>query len=115
MENFVSQLLPAHTFEKLKIFNLNDRIELTDQFDEVTLLFADIKGFTNYSNSVQPEQVVVMLTELFKEFDMLCLKYNVYKVYTIGDCYVVMGFIDSSNRDPQNEALNVVKMGLSMI
>lgn len=56
-----------------------------------------------------------MLRSLFTEFDKMCLKYRLYKVYTIGDCYVVMGFIDSANRNPELEALNVVKMGLSMV
>jgi phospholipid-translocating ATPase len=55
MEEFVSQLLPTHAFNKLKQFSLNDKMDLTDEFEEVTILFADIKGFTNYSNSVVPE------------------------------------------------------------
>ena len=38
-----------------------------------------------------------------------------YKVYTIGDCYVVLGFIDSANRKPELEALNTVKLGLEMV
>ena len=38
-----------------------------------------------------------------------------YKVYTIGDCYVVMGFIDKDKRNPSREARNVVQMALAMI
>jgi class 3 adenylate cyclase len=60
----------------------------------VTLLFADIAGFTGYSSKVQPEQVVYMLRNLFTEFDKICLDHNLYKLYTIGDCYVVMGLVD---------------------
>ena len=56
-----------------------------------------------------------MLKNLFTEFDKLCVKHKVYKVYTIGDCYVVFGFLNAKNRDPFQEAKNVVKMGLSMI
>ncbi len=41
-----------------------------------------------------------MLKNLFVEFDRKCLEYNVYKLYTIGDCYVAIGMIDYSNRDP---------------
>jgi len=40
-----------------------------------------------------------MLRNLFTEFDKLCQKYNVYKMYTIGDCYVVMGFTNSAKRN----------------
>jgi len=81
----------------------------------VTLLFADISGFTKYSSSVSAEQVVNMLRSLFTEFDKCCLKFKVYKVYTIGDCYVVMGFTNAYKRNPVEEANNVVRMGLSMI
>lgn len=113
--NLVSQLLPFHAFEKLKNISVTNKIELTDQFREVTLLFADIAGFTKYSSSVRPEDVVTMLRSLFTEFDKMCLHHKVYKVYTIGDCYVVMGFLNANHRNPLEEAKNVVKMGLSMI
>ena len=113
--NLVSQLLPFHAFEKLKNISVTNKIELTDFFTEVTLLFADIAGFTKYSSSVKPEDVVIMLRSLFTEFDKLCLHHKVYKVYTIGDCYVVMGFLNANHRNPLEEAKNVVKMGMDMI
>ena len=79
----------------------------------MTLLFADIAGFTKYSSSVTPEQVVKMLRDLFTEFDKMCLNYNVYKVYTIGDCYVVSGLVNANEkRDPIEEAANVLCMGI---
>lgn len=56
-----------------------------------------------------------MLRELFTEFDKMCVKHAVYKLYTIGDCYVVMGFINAAYRNPVVEANNMVKMGMSMI
>jgi len=92
------------------------RTEFTEQFNEVTLLFADIANFTKYSSSVTPEEVVKMLRDLFTEFDKMCLNFNVYKVYTIGDCYVVSGLVDATViRDPVEEAANVLCMGFSMI
>ncbi len=60
-------------------------------------------------------QVVDMLRELFTEFDKLCENHEVYKVYTIGDCYVVLGFLDANSRDPENETLNVLMMAFSML
>lgn len=73
-----------------------------------------------------------MLKSLFTKFDHKCMKHNVFKcklfniviflaiyfiivVYTIGDCYIVMGFSDANKRDPPTEAKNVVEMGFSMI
>ena len=71
----MSQLLPLHAFNKLKNSNLDTQLDLTDEFKDVTILFADIAGFTSYSKSVRPEDVVFMLRSLFTEFDRMCQKY----------------------------------------
>ena len=89
--------------------------DLTDLMDDTTLLFSDISGFTKFSSSREPEEVVAMLTEMFTEFDKMCVKLGVYKVYTIGDAYIVMGFTNANDRNPEQEAHNVVKMGMAMI
>jgi hypothetical protein len=101
---------------------LENKLELTDEFNNVSILFADIKGkffikkdnfqiqnyieiflniykgFTDYSNmhKENPQEVVSMLRKLFENFDKLCIKYKVYKLYTIGDCYVVFSFTNAS-------------------
>ena len=46
---------------------------------------------------------------------MLCIKKKVFKLYTIGDCYVVIGMLDNNVRNPVEEAVNVVEMGYGMI
>ncbi|KAL4486421.1 hypothetical protein ABPG72_018375 [Tetrahymena utriculariae] len=108
-------LLPEHILSKF-LNNPNKKIDLIDQLDNVTFLFADIAGFTKYSGSVQPENVVNMLRILFNEFDQQCQKKNLYKIYTIGDCYVVIGTKNASNRlRPHEEAKNVVELGFEMI
>ena len=84
--------------------------------EDVTLLFADIVGFTSYSSGRSPQDVVEMLSKLFTSFDKECNKLNLYKVYTIGDCYVVMSFLDKRTRmSPQKECVDVVELGLKMI
>lgn len=93
----------------------NNKIDLSDSFSDVTILYADIVNFTKYSSSVTPGEVVQMLRELFTEFDKKCLHHHVYKVYTIGDCYVVMSFVNSLYRHPLKEAINVLNMGISML
>ncbi|CAD8157712.1 unnamed protein product [Paramecium octaurelia] len=113
----LNYLLPKNVLEEFFRPNEEKRV-LREQADEVTLLFADIAGFTEYSSKVQPEQVVNMLRNLFTEFDKNCLLHNVFKLYTIGDCYVVMGMVDYGKgiqRNPSQEAVNVVRMGFAMI
>lgn len=80
------------------------------------MLFADIVGFTKYSSKKEPRQVIEMLSRLFTGFDKECNRLNLFKVYTIGDCYVVLGFIDKNNRkQAQEEANDVVQLAISMI
>lgn len=88
---------------------------MTDNFQDVTILFADIVSFTNYSFSVDKKEVFQLLRILFTEFDKLCLENNVYKLYTIGDCYVVMSVVDVQHRNIYQEAKNVVSLGLAML
>merc|ERR1712144_99589 len=54
----------------------------------VSVLFADLVGFTSFAAQVDPFKVMVFLNDLFQVFDGMCDEYNVYKIETIGDCYV---------------------------
>ena len=57
-----------------------------------------------------------MLSRLFTDFDIECNRLNLFKLYTIGDCYVVMGFTDKKNRKlPNEEANDVVQLALKML
>ena len=56
-----------------------------------------------------------MLRELFSNFDKSCLRNRCYKVCTIGDCYVAIGFDDSRKRNPLQEAKNLIELGLEMV
>jgi len=57
-----------------------------------------------------------MLSNLFTDFDKECNRLSLFKIYTIGDCYVVMGLLDKNNRrEAKEEANGVAQMGISMI
>ena len=111
-DQLLSQMLPKHVLMKLK-----EDGDTTDTLPNVTVLFADIVGFTNWSSDKTPVEVVEMLSDLFTRFDRLTVENHVYKVHTIGDCYVVMGFAasDTTLRNPGQECLNTVKMAFDMI
>ncbi|KAG2451869.1 hypothetical protein HYH02_003645 [Chlamydomonas schloesseri] len=66
---------------------------------EVTLLFADIKGFTPMCKEVEPKQVMALLNALYSRYDAMLDKYGVYKVETIGDCYFVAGGLIHEDED----------------
>ncbi|KAG2453348.1 hypothetical protein HYH02_001572 [Chlamydomonas schloesseri] len=66
---------------------------------EVTLLFADIVGFTPMCKEVEPREVMAMLQELYSRYDAMLDECGVYKVETIGDCYFVAGGLVHEDED----------------
>jgi adenylate cyclase len=62
---------------------------IADDFQETSVLFADIVNFTKLSAPLSPQKVVELLNSLFSYFDSLADKYGVEKIKTIGDCYMV--------------------------
>jgi len=69
---------------------LVDSKPLAELFPSATVLFADIAGFTAWSSSREPEQVFVLLENLYRAFDKIAVRRKVFKVETIGDCYVAV-------------------------
>lgn len=94
----ISKLVPMHILNVIK----NEKRQV-DELDDVTLLYTDMVGFTAFSKGKvkEPREVVNLLSKLFSRFDQLCEDSKVYKVHTIGDCYVIMGYsgrVDKSKR-----------------
>ena len=58
------------------------------RFPSATVMFADIAGFTAWSSTRDPAQVFTLLEQIYSSFDAIAKKRKVFKVETIGDCYV---------------------------
>lgn len=67
--------------------------------EDVSLLFADIVGFTPLAASMPAEEVVALLAEIFKRFDELITECGVEKIKTIGDAYMVAGGVPQARTD----------------
>jgi class 3 adenylate cyclase len=61
---------------------------IVDSYDNVTVLFADIVGFTAFSQVVSPEVMVGVLNDIFTRFDHIAEHHGLEKIKTIGDCYM---------------------------
>uniref|UniRef100_A0A7S3L1G7 Phosphodiesterase n=1 Tax=Amphora coffeiformis TaxID=265554 RepID=A0A7S3L1G7_9STRA len=61
---------------------------IADLFPEVTLFFADICGFTAWSSTREPGHVFILLESIYAAFDLIAKKRRIFKVETVGDCYV---------------------------
>jgi Adenylate and Guanylate cyclase catalytic domain len=67
-------------------------------YADTTVIFMDIVGFTNWSSSRQPTQVFQLLETLFAKFDALAKIHRVFKIETIGDCYVAVVGLPSKKK-----------------
>ena len=72
---------------------------IADGYEDVTVLFADIAGFTEVSSQVDPVDVVTKLNEIFSDFDSLAAKYGLEKIKTVGDAYMVAGGLPEPRKD----------------
>lgn len=107
-ENLLSRVLPR---EKAKELIDQGRIN-TQKFQMVTVLFADIQGFTKISSEINPDSLIDQLDKLFFEFDGIVEKYGIEKIKTIGDAYMCAGGIPYSNR---TNPIEVVAAALEMM
>ena len=107
-ERLLLNVLPAPIADRLK----GGASLIVDRFEAVTVLFADLVGFTALSASTTPEQLVTMLDELFSRFDRLAEAHGLEKIKTIGDAYMVVAGIPQPHAE---HAAAIARMGLDML
>ncbi|KAG2499612.1 hypothetical protein HYH03_002551 [Edaphochlamys debaryana] len=110
----LADILPSHVVRSLVEMERNglsllrpirDPAAVATQHESITVLFADIKGFTEMSKEVAPAVVMTFLNDLYTRFDSLTDVYGVYKVETIGDCYMVAGGLMARDEDGYGRAV----------
>ncbi|MEI6827893.1 MAG: adenylate/guanylate cyclase domain-containing protein [Desulfuromonadales bacterium] len=94
-EALLLNILPKEIAATLK----NENIIIAEHFDSVSILFADIVNFTTMSTKMTPSELVLFLNEVFSYFDSLVDKYNLEKIKTIGDCYMVAAGVPRPRSD----------------
>lgn len=95
-ERLLLNVLPAEIAERLKG---EGNMVLADAHEEVSVLFADVVGFTRLSQELPPEEMLGLLNDVFHYFDELVAHYDVEKIRTIGDNYMVAAGVPKPRTD----------------
>jgi class 3 adenylate cyclase len=107
-EALLLNILPGPIADRLK----GGESSIADSFAEVTVLFADIVGFTVLSGQIPPAEVVEFLNNLFTRFDALAHRHGVEKIKTIGDAYMAVAGLPNPYPD---HAKRMVDMAMEML
>ncbi|KAB7610462.1 adenylate/guanylate cyclase domain-containing protein [Amylibacter sp. SFDW26] len=108
-EDLLANMLPAVIASKLK---RDPNKTIADNHSEVTILFADIVGFTKRAEHHNPKELVSFLNTVFTEFDTLVRKHQLEKIKTIGDAIMVAGGMPNKQDD---HAKRIALLALDMM
>ena len=107
-ENLLRNVLPAEIAARLR----NGETNIADNFDEATVIFADIVGFGKITARMKAYEIVSCLNQLFSEFDRLADDFGIEKIKTIGDNYMAVAGVPTPR---SGHARAAAKFALDMV
>ena len=106
-DGLMEKILPKNIADEIK---KNGKVE-PKYFDEVSIMFCDLVGFTKLTETLPPKTLVELLDQIFCKFDSIASKYNIEKIKTIGDAYMCVSGINNSK---DKHAENLCSMALEV-
>jgi guanylate cyclase len=104
-DSLLLDILPAEVAEELKAKGFSD----ARQFDQVSVLFADIKGFTTIAEKMSAHELVKELNECFSAFDNIIKRHNIEKIKTVGDAYLAASGMPLANPNHARDMVNAAR------
>jgi len=101
-------ILPQAIAERLS----NGEREIAERYEDATVLFADLVGFTGFAAAHPPEATAAFLNRLFRRFDILVARHGLEKIKTIGDSYMAAGGVPEHAPDHTDR---VARLALDMM
>merc|ERR1712125_56214 len=112
VEVILNTLLPPQVMQQLKALPPGAPPP-SHRYHDATIAQSDLCGFTQLSATRTPKEVVEFMSDLFGRFDVLCDKFGIYKVETIGDAYIAGMAEHTLTRS--NSTVSVLLFGLAMV
>jgi adenylate cyclase len=110
-EALLANILPASVADRLKDPARNI---IADKYDDASVLFADIAGFTERASDMEPEQLILFLDRLYGDFDALVDKHGLEKIKVSGDSYMVVSGVPQPRAD-HVEALAALALDMAEV
>jgi class 3 adenylate cyclase len=107
-DELLRQILPSEIIKELK---MNGTVA-PRHYDSITILFTDFQGFRQIINTLKPAELIEELNDIFTNFDLIIEKYDLEKLKTIGDTYMICGGLPKESGD---HAVKVIYAAKEMI
>ncbi|GBF50921.1 adenylate/guanylate cyclase [Leptospira ryugenii] len=110
-EELLFNTLPESIAKRL----ISGEVTIADSANQVSVLFADLVGFTSLSSKLKAETLVSLLNDLFSEFDTLANRYGIEKIKTIGDAYMAVAGVPETLSDHADAVCEMAKQMFQVI